>query len=126
MSSLRYMLGVCPAVMQDKPLVCERGKPFSPGQAMRYRCCAGVRTVCHDISVESGWRACVHQSGRAGTREPADSGLQGEAFMDASLVNGRRVDFHVFDLAGSTGADVMIADPTSPSYVQKGWDESRA
>ena len=34
-SSLRYMLGVCPAVMQERPLVCECGKPFSPGQAMR-------------------------------------------------------------------------------------------
>ena len=38
---------------------------------------------------------------------------------------GRRVDFHVFDLAGSIGADVMITDPTAPSYVERGWDESR-
>ena len=36
-SSLRYMLGVCPAAMQDKPHVCECRKPFSPGQAMRCR-----------------------------------------------------------------------------------------
>ena len=36
-SSLRYMLGVCPAAMQDQPLVCECGKPFSPGQAMQQR-----------------------------------------------------------------------------------------
>ena len=124
-SSLRYMLGVCPAVMQERPLVCECGKPFSPGQAMRCRCCAGVRTVCHDISVESGWRACVHKSGQSSTREPADSDLQGEVPMDPALVNGRRVDFHVFDLAGSIGADVMITDPTAPSYVERGWDESR-
>ena len=124
-SSLRYMLGVCPAVMQERPLVCECGKPFSPGQAMRCRCCAGVRTVCHDISVESGWRACVHKSGQSSTREPADSDLQGEVLMDPALVNGRRVDFHVFDLAGSIGADVMITDPTAPSYVERGWDESR-
>ena len=74
-SSLRYMLGVCPAVMQDKPLVCECGKPFSPGQAMRCRCCVGDRTVCHAVSVESGWRACVHKSGQASTRELADSDL---------------------------------------------------
>ena len=70
-SSLRDMLGVCPAALQDKPLFCECGKPLSPGQAMwcrlkligpigmRCRCCAGVRTVCHDISVESGWCVCV-------------------------------------------------------------------
>ena len=91
----------------------------------RCRCCAGVRTVGHDISVESGWRACVHKSGQASTREPGDSDFQGEAFMDPALVNGRRVDFHVFDMAGSIGADVMITDPTAPSYVQRGWDESR-
>ena len=82
--------------------------------------------VCHDVSTESVWRACVHKSGQASTREVANSDLQGEAVMDPASVNGKRVDFHVFDLAGSTGADVMIADPTSPSYVQKGWDESRA
>ena len=44
--SLRYMLGVCPAAMQDKPLACECGKPFSSEQAMRCRCCAGVCTAC--------------------------------------------------------------------------------
>jgi hypothetical protein len=57
--ALRYQLGVCPASMQDQPLTCECGTPFSPGQAMRCRCCAGVRTVCHDVAVECGWRACV-------------------------------------------------------------------
>ena len=31
----------------------------------------------------------------------------------------------MFDMAGSVGADVMITDPTAPSYVQRGWDESR-
>ena len=51
--------------------------------------------------------------------------MQGEAFMDPALVNGRRVDFHMFDMAGSIGVDVKIADPTAPSYVQRGWDESR-
>ena len=71
------MLGVCPAVMQDKPLVCECGKPFSPGQAMRCKCYQGARTVCHDISVGSGWRACVQKSGQASTRDPADRDLQG-------------------------------------------------
>ena len=74
-SSLQYMLGVCPAVMQERPLVCECGMPFSPGQAMRCRCCVGDRTVCHAVSVESGWRACVHKSGQASTRELADSDL---------------------------------------------------
>ena len=81
-SSLRYMLGVCAAVMQDKPLACECGKPFSPGQAMRCRCCQGARTVCHDATVESGWRACVHKSGQASTREPVDNDLQGASFLD--------------------------------------------
>ena len=59
------------------------------------------------------------------TRVPADSDLQGEPFMDPALVNGKHVDVHVFDLAGSIGADVMISDPTAPSCVQKGWDGSR-
>ena len=75
-----------------------------------------LRILCHDISVESGWRACVHKSGQSSTREPADSDLQGEVLMDPALVNGRRVDFHVFDLAGSIGADVMITDPTAPCW----------
>jgi hypothetical protein len=115
-SSLRYMLGVCPASMQDRPLKCECGKDFTPGQAMRCKCCAGVRTVCHDITVESGWRACVQKSGQASTREPADAHLQGDGPLDPSLMNGKRVDFHVFDLSGSIGADVMVVDPTCPTY----------
>ena len=53
---------------------------------------------------------------QASTRDPADSDLQGEALMDPALVNGRCVDFHVFDLAGSIGADVMITDPTAPCW----------
>ena len=36
-SSLRYMLGVRPAAMQDTPLVCGCEKPFSPGHALRFR-----------------------------------------------------------------------------------------
>ena len=31
----------------------------------------------------------------------------------------------MFDMVGSIGADVIITDPTAPSYVQRGWDESR-
>ena len=124
-ASLRYMLGVRPAAMQEKPLVCECGKPFSPGQAMKCRCCQGARTVCHDISVESGWRAFVHKSGQASTREPADNDLQGASFLDPALVNGKRVDFHLVDLAGSIGADVLIVDPTAPSYIRRGLDEAR-
>jgi hypothetical protein len=42
--ALRYQLGVWPASMQDRPLTCESRKPFSPRQAMRCRCCAGVCT----------------------------------------------------------------------------------
>ena len=58
----RYMLGLCPAVMQDKPLVCAFEKPFRPWQAMRCRCCGC--TVSNDVSIESGWRACFHKSGQ--------------------------------------------------------------
>ena len=36
-SPLRYMLGGCPAAMQNKSLFCECGQPFSPGQAMLCR-----------------------------------------------------------------------------------------
>jgi hypothetical protein len=52
--ALRYQLEVCTASMQDQPLTCECGKPYSPGQALRCRCCAGVRIVCHDVAVECG------------------------------------------------------------------------
>ena len=45
--------------------------------------------------------------------------------MDPALVNGRRVAFHLFDLAGCIGAGVMITYPTAPSCVETGWDESR-
>ena len=116
-ASLRYMLGVWPAAMQEKPLVCECGKAFSPGQAMRCKCCQGARTVCHGISVESGWRACVHKSGQASTRVSAGNDLQGVSFLDPALVNGKRVDLHLVDVAGSIGADFMIVDPTAPSYI---------
>ena len=88
-----------------------------PGCSYGYAGCS-----YHDISVESGWRARVHKSGQTSTR---DRDLQGEAFMDPALVNAKRVNFHVFDLAGSIGADVMVTDPTAPSYVERGWDESR-
>ena len=42
--------------------------------------------------------------------------------MGAALVNGKRVDFHVVDLAGSVGVDVTT---TAPSYMQRGRDEAR-
>ena len=57
----------------------------------------------------------------ASTGKVADSDLQGEAFMDPALVNGKRVDFYVFDLAGSIGAHVMNTDPTVPSYIERSW-----
>ena len=47
------------------------------------------------------------------------------SFLDPAVLNGKRVHFQVFDLAGSFGADVMIVDPTAPSYVERGWDEVR-
>ena len=57
-----------------------------------------------------GWRPCDHKSGQASTREPADTELQGVSSLDLCLVNGKRVDFHMFDLAGSIGADTMLVD----------------
>ena len=80
--------------------------------------------MCHDISVESGCRACVHKSGQASSWGPADSDLQGVSFIDLAVVNGKRVDFHLFDLAGSIGADVLIVDPTTPCYAERGLDEA--
>ena len=48
--------------------------------------------VCaHGSSVESNSPACVHRSGHARTREPADDARQGEAFMDPAVVNGLHV-----------------------------------
>ena len=38
--------------------------------------------------------------------------------------NGKRVDFHLFDMAGSIGADVMIIDPAAICYVKRGLDEA--
>ena len=37
----------------------------------------------------------------------------------------KRVDLHLFDIAGSVGVDVMKVDPTAPCYVQRGMDEAR-
>ena len=97
-SPLWYILGVCPVAMQDKPLVCDRGKPFSPGQAMRCACCAGARAMIFPLTRVG---ACVHKPGQASAREPADTDLQGVSFLDPVLVNGKRVDFHMFILSGS-------------------------
>ena len=66
---------------------------------------------------------CVHKSEQSYTREPADSDLQGVSFLDPALVNGERAAFHLFDMAGSVGADVMIVDPSAPCYVRRGMDE---
>ena len=46
-------------------------------------------------------------------------------FLDPALVNGKRVDFHLFAIAGSVGANDMIADPAAPCYVNRGLDEAR-
>ena len=84
-----------------------------------------IRTVCHDISVELGWRACFHQSRQANSKEPADTDLQGVYFLDPALVNDTHVIFHMFDLAGSIRVDVMIFHPTVPSYVEHGLGVAR-
>ena len=51
--------------------------------------------------------------------------MQGASFLDPVLVNGKHVDFHLVHIAGGIGADVMIVDPTAPSYVRRGLDEAR-
>jgi hypothetical protein len=40
-------------------------------------------------------------------------------FLDPALVNGKRVEFHVFDTSGCVGCDVTmtIVDPTCPSCL---------
>jgi hypothetical protein len=43
--------------------------------------------------------------------------LQGDAVLDPSLVNGKHVDFHVFDTSGSVGSDVTIVDRTCLTYL---------
>ena len=35
------------------------------------------------------------------------------------------VRFHVFDLACSIGADVLMPDPTAPSCIECGWHEAK-
>ena len=70
-------------------------------------------------------RVCVHKSGQASTGEqPADTDLQGLSLLDPALVNGKRIDFYLVDMAGSVGADVMIVHPTAPCYLRRGLDEA--
>ena len=71
-------------------------------------CIQSVSTVQYTL------QSCVHKPGQASIREPAASDLQVVSFLDPDLVNGKRVDFHLFDIAGSIGADVIIVDPTAP------------
>ena len=49
----------------------------------------------------------------------------GVSFLDLALVHGKSVDFHLFDMAGSIGAVVMIVDPTASCYVKRDLDEAR-
>ena len=39
--------------------------------------------------------------------------------LDPAVVNGKRVDFHVFDTSGSIARDVTVVDPTVPTYQKK-------
>ena len=45
-------------------------------------------------------------------------------FLDPALVNGKRVNFHMVDMASSMGADVMIVDTTATCYVRRVLDEA--
>jgi hypothetical protein len=106
-----YHLGACLASMQDRPFRCDCWKPFSPRQAIRCRCCVGVRTVRHDVAADCGWLVSVERSAQVGTMEPADAHLQGDAALDPAFVNGKRVDFLVFDTSGRVACDITIVDP---------------
>ena len=44
--------------------------------------------------------------------------------MVPTLVPAKRADSHGFALAGSMCADVMVADPTAPAYIEPVWDET--
>ena len=50
--------------------------------------------------------------------------MRGVSFLDPALVNSKRADFHLVDMAGSIGADVMIVDPTAPCCLRRGLDEA--
>jgi hypothetical protein len=65
--------------------------------------CGCAQVACHDVAIECGWRACVDRCAQVSTREPADAHLQGDVALSTALVNGKRVDFHVFDTSGSVG-----------------------
>jgi hypothetical protein len=81
--------------------------------------------------VALGCPTLVEKSRPASTREPTDAALQGDDPLDPSLLNGKRVDFNVFDLSGiSVGADFMIVDPTAPCYgshctLLSGYDDAQ-
>ena len=58
----------------------------------------------------------VRQSRQANSRESADTDLQVVSFLDPALVNRKRVDFRLVDMAGSVRADVMTIDPTALGF----------
>jgi hypothetical protein len=62
------MLVLYAAAMQDRPLASGCGKPFSPGQAARYGCCAGVCAVLHDSSVPCAGAHVLRNLGRLALR----------------------------------------------------------
>ena len=46
--------------------------------------------------------------------------MQVVSFLDRALVNFKRVDFYLVDLAGTSGVDVMSVDPAALRYVERG------
>jgi hypothetical protein len=75
-------------------------------QAVMPQKSAGVHTGCHDVAVHYTSRASVDTFAQASTKEPADARLQGDAVLDPALVNGTRMDVHVFATSGSVGCAV--------------------
>ena len=86
------------------------GMACCPACAITCDCAAACKRMhCH-------LKRCMLQHGVCGYRAnrtvPSFSASQDSSII---LVNGKRVDFHLVDLAGSIGADFMIVDPTAPS-----------
>jgi hypothetical protein len=92
-----------------------RNKVF--GQAVMVKCCAGVRAVCHEISVQSVGECVCRSLGQGSTREPADAHLQ-----VASLLAGGDIYVIVYltylTIYPFAAHDVINAHPTVPSYIR--------
>jgi hypothetical protein len=54
---------------------------------------------------------------QSSTTEPADAQLYGACHSEEDDINAKQEDFHVFDLSVGISANVVIANPTDPSFI---------